>query len=164
MCCAIRNNLRALAVLLLSGANPNFVESQTLNLQMDDNMRNLITGALSYARADREGAAKFLAKVEVKALPPSLAGRVALVRSIIGASDNAVRAIDDLYTARELMPGTLVEEASLRRCVAFAGRLADKQRLRFCSERYIRRFPKISLFQGVRGSLLRRSRCADRPW
>lgn len=146
---ALRNpgNLRALATLLLSGANPNLVEAQTLNLPMDEDMQNLISGALAYARADREGAAKLLAKVNVDHLPPSLAGRVALVRSIIGASDNAIRAIDDLHVARELMPGTLVEEASLRRCVAFAGRLADKQRLSFCSGRYIRRFPRSLYFQ-----------------
>lgn len=140
------HNLRAIAMLLLSGANPNLVEAQTLNLPMDETMRNLISGALAYARADREGAAKLLGKVEVRHLPPSLAGRVALVRSIIGASDNTVRAIDDLYRARELMPGTLVEEASLRRCVAFAGKLVDKQRLHFCSARYMRRFPKSLYF------------------
>lgn len=140
-------NLRAIAMLLLSGANPNFVEAQTLNLPMDEDMRNLINGALAYARADREGAATLLAKVNVEHLPPTLAGRVALVRSIIGASENASRAIDDLYVARELMPGTLVEEASLRRCVAFAARLADKKSLRFCSGRYIRRFPNSLYFK-----------------
>jgi chemotaxis protein MotC len=140
-------NLQALAVLLLSGANPNLVEAQTLNLPMDENMRNLISGSLAYARADRDGASKLLAKVDVGHLPPSLAGRVALVRSIIGVGDNPLRSIDDLYRARELMPGTLVEEASLRRCVSFAGRLADKERLRFCSGRYIRRFPHSLYFQ-----------------
>lgn len=135
-------NLEALVTILLSGGNPNVIEAHTTNLNIDENMRNLITGALAYARADREGAVTWLNKVEIAHLPPTLGGRVALVRSIIGAGENASKAIDDLYLARQLMPGTLVEEASLRRCVAFAGKLADLERLKFCAGRYMRRFPK----------------------
>jgi chemotaxis protein MotC len=140
-------NLQALATVLLSGANPNVVEAHTLNLEMDENSRHLLNGALAYARADREGAAAELEKVDIAKLPPSLAGRVALVRSIIAAGENPLRAIDDLHEARRLMPGTLVEEASLRRCVAFSGKIADMERLRFCSSRYMRRFPNSLYWQ-----------------
>lgn len=146
-------NLRSLAVVLLSGANPTVVEAHTTALPMDDNNRNLLQGALAYARADREAALKFLGEVKTADLPPSLAGRVALVRSIIGAAENPARAIDDLYTARQLMPGTSIEEAALRRCVAFAGKTGDIDRLRFCSGRYMRRFAHSLYWREFEASL-----------
>ena len=135
-------NLQALAVVLLSGADPTVIEAHIMALPMDDNMRNLLQGALAYARADRDGALHHLSDVKTDELPPSLAGRVSLVRSILDAGENPGRAIDDLTTARQLMPGTSIEEAALRRCVAFAGRVADLARLQLCSGRYMRRFSK----------------------
>jgi chemotaxis protein MotC len=135
-------NLHALATVLFSGGSPNIVEAHSVSLEMDVTTRNLISGALAYARADRAGALHYLEKINIAELPPNLGGRVALVRSVIGASDNPQRAIDDLYLARQLMPGTLVEEASLRRCVAFAGKINDLTRLEFCASRYIRRFSR----------------------
>ena len=146
-------NLHSLAVVLLSGADPTIVEAHTMSLPMDENTKNLLQGALAYARADREAAAKFLNEVKTEDLPSSLTGRVSLVRSILSAGENPARAIDDLYNARQLMPGTSIEEAALRRCVAFAGKTKDIQRLRFCSGRYMRRFAQSLYWREFEGSM-----------
>lgn len=146
-------NLQAMAVALLSGADPTVIEAHVMSLKMEENQQNLLQGALAYARADREAASKYLNAVNTEELPASLAGRVALVRSIIDSGHNTVRAIDDLYTARQLMPGTSIEEAALRRCIAFAGRTSDVTRLQLCTSRYMRRFAQSVYWKEFEKSL-----------
>lgn len=135
-------NLRAVAVYLFSGGNPNVAERRLIPLKMDPENKVLLDGALAYARGDKAGASKFLGQVELASLPPPLAGRVALVKAILTSADDLKTALSLLGTARALMPGTLVEEGALRRCISFAGKLPDIEQLEHCASSYIRRFPK----------------------
>jgi chemotaxis protein MotC len=135
-----RATLEALALLLFSGGNPNLAENRVTAPEMEDVTVKLFRGALAYARADQHGALKELKDLDAMALPHMLGGRVALVRAILLASSDLPAALDDLSAAQRLMPGTLIEEGALRRCVAFAGRLARQSQLDRCALRYIRRF------------------------
>jgi len=134
-------NLRAIAVYLFSGGNPNVAERRLIPLKIDPENKVLLDGALAYARGDKAGAIKFLENVDLATLPPTLAGRVALVKSILTSADDIKAALSLLGTARALMPGTLVEEGALRRCISFAGKLPDIEQLEHCASSYIRRFP-----------------------
>jgi chemotaxis protein MotC len=67
---------------------------------------------------------------------------VALVKAILTSAEDLKTALSLLGTARALMPGTLVEEGALRRCISFAGKLPDIEKLEHCASAYIRRFPK----------------------
>ena len=134
-------NLRAVAVYLFSGGNPNVAERRLIPLKIDPENKALLDGALAYARGDKAGAMKFLETVDLAGLPPTLAGRVALVKAILTSADDIKAALSLLGTARALMPGTLVEEGALRRCISFAGKLPDTEQLEHCSSSYIRRFP-----------------------
>ena len=140
-------NLRAVAVYLFSGGNPNVAERRIIPLKMDPENKALLDGALAYARGDKAGALKFLGNVDLASLPPTLSGRVALVKAILTSADDLKAALSSLGTARALMPGTLVEEGALRRCVSFAGKLPDIEQLEHCSSSYIRRFPESIYWQ-----------------
>jgi chemotaxis protein MotC len=134
-------NLRAVAVYLFSGGNPNIAERRLIPLKADLENKDLLDGALAYARGDKAGAIKFLGNVDLASLPPTLAGRVALVKAILTSAEDLKAALSLLGTARAFMPGTLVEEGALRRCVSFAGKLPDIEQLEHCASAYIRRFP-----------------------
>jgi chemotaxis protein MotC len=135
-------NLRAVAVYLFSGGNPNIAERRLIPLRADPENEDLLDGALAYARGDKANAIKFLGNVELASLPPTLAGRVALVKAILTSGEDLKAALLLLGTARALMPGTLVEEGALRRCISFARKLPDIEQLEHCASAYIRRFPK----------------------
>ena len=135
-------NLRAVAIYLFSGGNPNVAERQLIPLKVDPENKALLDGALAYARGDKASATKFLGKVDLASLPPTLAGRVALVKAILTSAEDIKAALSLLGTARAFMPGTLVEEGALRRCISFAGKLPDIEQLEHCASAYIRRFPK----------------------
>lgn len=135
-------NLRAVAVYLFSGGNPNVAERRLIPLKIDPESKVLLDGALAYARGDKAGASKFLGTIDLASLPPTLAGRVALVKAILTSADDIKASLSLLGMARALMPGTLVEEGALRRCISFAGKLPDIEQLEHCASSYIRRFPK----------------------
>ena len=140
-------NLRAIAVYLFSGGNPNIAEKQLTPLKIEPGDKALLDGALAYARAEKANAVKYLKEVDLASLPPTLAGRVALVKAILTSAEDLKTALQLLGTARALMPGTLVEEGALRRCVSFAGKLPDIEQLEHCASSYIRRFPKSIYWQ-----------------
>jgi chemotaxis protein MotC len=135
-----RKTLEALALLLFSSGNPNLTENRVAIPDGGNVTVRVFKGALAYARADQRGALKELKGIDPPALPHMLGGRVALVRAILLASSDLPAALDDLSVAQRLMPGTLIEEGALRRCVAFAGRLARQSELGRCALRYVRRF------------------------
>lgn len=140
-------NLRAIAVYLFSGGNPNIAESQLTPLKIEPGDKALLDGALAYARAEKANAVKFLKEVDLASLPPTLAGRVALVKAILTSAEDLKTSLQLLGAARALMPGTLVEEGALRRCVSFAGKLPDTGQLEHCASSYIRRFSKSIYWQ-----------------
>jgi chemotaxis protein MotC len=101
----------------------------------------LIEATLAYATGDAAKAAEEFAAIEPRALPPSLAGQAALVKATVIMDGDPNEALALLDFARLLMPGTLVEEAALRRGVALAGMLKDAQRFERLAGQYLRRFP-----------------------
>lgn len=137
---ADRRILGALAVFLFSGGNPNIVEKRLAASQAASKEMHLIRGALAYVRADRDAALSELSDLDTSRLDSTVGGRVALVRAILLASSDMPKALENLDTARRLMPGTLIEEAALRRCIAFAGSQKDATRFERCGQSYVRRF------------------------
>ncbi len=146
-------NLRAMAVYLFSGGNPNVAEGRLNQLAVDPESKELLDGALAYARGDKANAVKLLKHVDLATLPTNLAGRVALVKAILISAEDIKTALALLATARANMPGTLVEEAALRRCISFTGKLSDIRQLERCASAYIRRFPKSIYWKDFEDSL-----------
>lgn len=140
-------NARAAVIHLLSGGHPDVVR-RLLKLNIAPAVEvDLMRGALAYVDGRPEEARRLLSGFDPMELPPNLGGQVALVRAALEVAENPKEAMRLLGIARLLMPGTLVEEAALRREVFVAGKLGDIEGFQSLSIRYLRRF-RGSIYEG----------------
>ena len=133
-------NARAAVTYTLSGGSPRLMRhllAQTPPIAID---ANLAAGALAYIENRESEARERLLPLDARALPMSLGGQVALVQAGLIAREDLGRAIRLLDDARLLMPGTLVEEAALRREVFLVAQKGDLDHFEFLSRQYLRRF------------------------
>ena len=133
-------NARAAVTYTLSGGGPRLMRGLVkLNppIAID---ADLAAGALAYIENREEEARKRLMPLDARNLPMSLGGQVALVQAGLIARQDLARAIRLLDDARLLMPGTLVEEAALRREVFLVAQTGNLDRFEFLSRQYLRRF------------------------
>jgi len=133
-------NARAAVTYTLSGGSPRLMRNLLALVPPIAIDANVAQGALAYIE-NREGdARKHLLPLDARTLPMSLGGQVALVQAGLVAREDLGRAIRLLDDARLLMPGTLVEEAALRREVFLVAQKGDLDRFEFLSRQYLRRF------------------------
>src|SRR5262249_28535186 len=112
-------NGQAVVVFLLSGGAPQIVRTLPRDrLNVDE---RLFDGALAYVEGRQDDAKELLKDVNPRAIPLSLSGQIALVQGTLLSSSDPTRAIERLDDARLLLPGTLVEEAALRREILLVG-------------------------------------------
>lgn len=133
-------NARAAVTYTLSGGNPRLLRGLlALNppIAVD---ANLAAGAVAYIENRESEARERLLPLDARSLPTSLGGQVALVQAGLVAREDINRAIGLLDDARLLMPGTLVEEAALRREVFLIAQTGNLDRFEFLSHQYLRRF------------------------
>ncbi|MFC5585281.1 chemotaxis protein [Nitratireductor kimnyeongensis] len=133
-------NLQALLIYGLSGGNPKTLELLFSKLTLGAQETRLGEAIVRYAHGDFTAARSMLQEIDPKSLPPEVGPPVALVSATVTARDNPLFAIRMLDEARLLSPGTLIEEAALRRSIPLAAALKDTQRLARASEQYVRRF------------------------
>src|SRR5690606_11519516 len=107
----------------------------------------LLLGALAYVEGQEDEARRLLQPVSPRALAPGLGGQIALVKAALLVRDQPAAAMEMLALARLLMPGTLVEEAWLRREIFVGSQLGDLDRFEALAERYMRRF-RHSVYAG----------------
>jgi len=140
-------NARAAVVHLLSGGHPR-VMRHLLRLDPAPAIDSrLMEASLAYVEGREEDMLTLLADIDPLELPASLGGHVALVKAAPYIRTDPAKAMELLQVASLLMPGTLVEEAALRREVFVAGMMADVDRFRVLSIRYLRRF-RSSVYAG----------------
>jgi chemotaxis protein MotC len=131
-------NVRAAVALVLSGGDPRVL--QPLVSQVAGHDRTLVRGALAYGLNHNAEAMELLADVDARTLDPSVAGHVALVQAELLAKKDREKALALLAEARLLAPGTMIEEAALRREVALAVESSDADRFEISTMQYVRRF------------------------
>jgi chemotaxis protein MotC len=140
-------NARAAVVYLLSGGKPALIRTLLSYEKPPAIEERLIKGALAYVEGREEEALELLRTVDVRRLPPSLGGPVALVQSALVVRQDVATAMAFLDEARLLMPGTLVEEAALRREIFLAGQIDNAERFEALATQYVRRF-RHSIYAG----------------
>lgn len=133
-------NRRALLVYAMSGGNPRTVERALTRLGKDDPVVLLGHGILAYVKGEPVAARAALGAVDPMGYTPDLGASLALVKASVLTEPDPALALALLDKARLLSPGTLVEEAALRRSVALATTLGDTRRFLFCAEEYVRRY------------------------
>lgn len=138
-------NGQAVVIYLLSGGAPQIVRKlprDKINVDL-----RLFDGALAYVEGRQDEAKDLLKDVKPRTLSSGMGGQVALVQGALFARSEASLAIERLDDARLLLPGTLVEEAALRREILLVGQAEDFDKFEFLTLAYIRHY-RNSVYAG----------------
>jgi chemotaxis protein MotC len=132
-------NARAAVTFLLGGGAPHVVASLRARnvLNIDE---AIVDGAIAYVEGRTDEAKAKLSHIKPRNLPATLGAEIALVQSALVAQDDPKAAIALLDDVRLMMPGTLVEEAGLRREIFIVGQDDDFDKFEALAVRYFRRF------------------------
>jgi chemotaxis protein MotC len=131
-------NAQAVVIYLLSGGAPQLVRKLPRDKMNVD--ERLLNGALAYVEGHQDEARELLKDVKPRTLPSGLGGQVALVQGALFARSEASLAIERLDDARLLLPGTLVEEAALRREILLVGQAEEFDKFEFLTLAYLRHY------------------------
>ncbi len=134
-------NAYALFIYLLNGGNPDVVRGIIATLKPDQVDQKLIAGSLAYADGDALRIVENFQELPPN-LPIELNASIYLVTASQLASIDAMTALKRLDYIRLNAPGTLLEEAALRRGLAIAAGLGDKDKLLGLARNYLQRFER----------------------
>ena len=127
-------------IYLLSGGQPRDIVRLLDSGAVPSSEIPLMRGALAYVLGNETEAEKRLSGIDARRLPLRLAGPMAFAQSVIETSRDSAKAIELLDLARLLAPGTLVEEAALRREIMLEADQHDVDRVARLARQYASRF------------------------
>jgi chemotaxis protein MotC len=140
-------NAEAAVTYVLSGGTPAVLARLA---QLDPKPAidpRLVAGVLAYVDGDQETAGRALSGIALSDLPPSMSGQVALAQSALAVRADPQQAMHLLSMARLMAPGTLVEEAALRRQIYVADQLKATGAVESLARQYLDRF-RHSVYAG----------------
>jgi chemotaxis protein MotC len=137
---ADKRNFRSLLIYAMSGGNPATISPILDQLELDDRDSTTAAGVIAYLEGDIGEAYEAISKVALDDYPTSLGAFLALVKGSVTGAKEPEAGMALLDVARLLGPGTLVEEAALRRSIALAVSHGDAERFMTATEQYARRF------------------------
>jgi chemotaxis protein MotC len=142
-------NARAAVSFVLSGGNPGILRKllELGSSVIAENDRPLIEGALAYVEGREEAAQNSLASLDPRSLPPTLGAQLALVQSALVVRKDAAKSDELLDFVRLQAPGTLLEEAALRRQVFVASQTNNMKKFQTLATDYLRRY-RHSIYSG----------------
>ena len=136
-----RRNADAVLLYVLNGGNPAVLKR--LPKSDDDVERQRLVAAVSaYADGSRAEAQSLWAAIDISELPVGLIGPAALVKANLLFESDPKQALRFADIARLESPGTLVEEAAIRRGIEITAKLGDPARFEFYAVSYALRFPR----------------------
>ena len=138
-------NGQAVVIYLLSGGAPQIARKLPRDRINVD--ARLFDGALAYVEGRQDEARDLLRDIKPRTISSGMGGQVALVQGALFARSEASLAIERLDDARLLLPGTLVEEAALRREILLVGQAEDFDKFEFLTLAYIRHY-RNSVYAG----------------
>ncbi len=133
-------NLTALLVYAMSGGNPTTIQVVLSKVHLEGEQAALGKGALAYMKGRMIEAGEILAPIDAMSLPSETGASLALVKGSIMGVKRPEAALKLMDQARLLAPGTLVEEAALRRSMPLVLTLERPDRFLVLAEQYTRRF------------------------
>ncbi|MDR3462928.1 MAG: hypothetical protein P4L76_11505 [Beijerinckiaceae bacterium] len=137
-----KRNARALVLYLFGGGNASALEGTIAKEQLADGYGALFEGAMAYGLGNDGTARSILMPIDARNLPSGLGGHLALVQATLVANQDKPKALQLLDLARLLEPGTLVEEAALRKEMFLIGATGDLDKFGLLARRYMHGFPK----------------------
>lgn len=146
-----RKNFAAAIIHALSGGDPAILRGLIKQEAIAKDDLPLAEGTLAYAEGRSKDASGTLLSIDVRSLEPALGGYLALTQSALVADADPKRAGQLLDLARLLMPGTLVEEASLRREVTAVVQDGDIEKFERLARQQLTRFGQSLYATAFRG-------------
>ena len=142
-----RRNAEAAVTYVLSGGEPTILERlSTMDPKPAIDIR-LVTGVLAYANGHEPEAWAALGGFNPLELPANMGAQVALAQSALAVRTDPQKAMQLLSLARLLAPGTLVEEAAIRRQLYVATQLKENEMVESLARQYLDRF-RHSVYAG----------------
>ena len=135
-------NARAAVAFVLSGGDARLLRRLVALGSLPGVSDKLLQGVLARGEGRPGDAAELLVPINARSLDPSIAGHVALVQAELVAKKDPKKAVAFLDDARLLAPGTLIEEAALRRQVGIVAAIGEFDRFEMLATNYMRRFPR----------------------
>ena len=144
-----QHNVDAALLYVLSGGNP-----AVLGKLPDEGegvaRAEIIAAVRAYTTGSEEEAKKLWASIDPSALPTGLVGPAALAKATLLTDDDPKLAMHFVDIARLESPGTLIEEAAVRRGIEIAAKLGSAERFEFFAIRYASRFPRSMYAEAFR--------------
>jgi chemotaxis protein MotC len=135
-----RRNFSALLVYGMSGGNPTTFSIAAAKLDLKDTEKVLVTGIAAFLGGNIAAAHATLGSVDHRQFAGELGALLALVKGSVTPAADQAAAIALFDHARLNAPGSLVEEAALRRALPLVVATGDRQRFLDLSSAYVRRF------------------------
>lgn len=135
----VKAEREAVVIYLLSGGLPHDIAKIVEKNMFPPEDRPLLRGATGYVLG-QEKEAEALIPYDPLAQSLRLGSQLAYAQSVLLTPKDAKKALDLLDLARLLAPGTLIEEAALRRQVLLVGDLRQPERVAFLARQYVERF------------------------
>lgn len=136
----------AVVAYLLSGGQPRDVAGLVERGDFPKEEQDLLRGAIGYV-GGKQAQAEALLPFDPYKVSLRLGGQLAFAQSVLTTAKDARKALQLLDIARVLAPGTLVEEAALRREILLVGDLRETPRVAFLARQYVERYGR-SLYAG----------------
>jgi chemotaxis protein MotC len=130
----------AVAAFVFSGGQPREVARLLERGDVPTSEDALVRGSLAYASGRERDARTLLGDIDPRQRSLRLAGQLAYAQSLLLTSRDRKRAIELLDLARLFAPGSLVEEATLRREILLLSEQRDGGRVVSLSRQYVTRF------------------------
>ncbi len=159
-------NARALVAYLFGGGDAVTIARAIQPEALHKDAATLYRGALAYAGGDDDGARGLLLPIEAKTLPSGLAGHLALIQATLVEPTDKAKALALLDLTRLLEPGTLVEEAALRKEMSLIGDTGDFDKLSLLERRYQAAFARsiyVESYRQLVGALAAQAAQANAP-
>jgi chemotaxis protein MotC len=135
----------AATVYVLSGGKPAAVDQLINAKSIPPALHALMTGATHYVRGDLELASEKIARLASGQFPSFLGGHLAIAQARAVEALTYPQRREKLRIVTSTLPGTLLEEAALRRLIELAARHSDTTIFVRAALRHTRRF-KNSLY------------------
>ena len=133
-------NARAAIVFVLSGGNARVLQKLSRSEGGKPLPEKLVQGVQAFGEGRLDQAHDMLSGVDARTLDPGLAGHVAYVQGELASKKDTAKALAYFEDARLLSPGTIVEEAALRRQIGLLSPVREIDRYTVLSAHYLRRF------------------------
>lgn len=147
-------DLQSLAQYVLSGGDPSAATKVLQNSSLKAHHRDLIEGVRSFATADLAKARLKLLPLDGKSFGTMLDAQLTMAQVQLDDASSTDQKRKRLSHVANIVPGTLIEEAAIRRLIPLLAQAKDSKALIYWTTRYIRRFSSSLYYQDYESTLV----------